>query len=239
MPKDINDVFFFENLVFENGTIDKGAHPVVVVARKDDKLYCFSVTSQIKHITDNSNARNTYNQQVKFVELDPDKNFDTDLNKKSLVNTLKCHIIDYDEAYPPKIFGEVTKESTRKDIILQWAFQQNEMLPERCPEYDEICRAFGITDSIKNDPLYVYKSQLLSNFPQERDFQRNYLRTIANQSEANLQNNRYNTSPPQGNQTKFIDLAKYLDKANKDQLMEMKKVVGGYEYNDRSTTIRH
>lgn len=237
MPKDICDVFFFEHLVFENGYVDPGAHPVVVVAKDDDKLYCFSLTSQVKHITDNSNARNIYNQQVKFVELEPNKNFDTDLNKKSLVNTLKCHVIDYNEAYPPRIFGEVTKESTRKEIILQWAFQQNEMMSEKCEEYEELCSAFGINENIKQDPLYKYKNQLISNFPQEVENQKRFLNNMPKNNSTRTK--KYNTNPPQPNQTRFYEMAKYLEGANKEQLMEIKSTFGGHQIEDRTPTMLH
>lgn len=175
--KQKNEVFLYDNIYFENGKKDMDEHPIVVVGYDDKDLYCFTMTSQTKHDYKNSPERNTYNQNVKYIKTIPGKNITVKNNKEGLINTTYCFTVPIEDSRLYSNFGFVGK-TVAQDIIVRWAYQQNEIKDKRDWNYNKICSVFGINDNIKSDPMYVYTQTLMNNYPKELERQRKYAKEL-------------------------------------------------------------
>lgn len=171
------EMFIYDNIYFENGVKDKDQHPVIVAGYDDENLYCFAMTSQLKHVDKNSHARNTYNDNIYYVKTLPGKNCTVNNNKQGLIITSHCFPIPIAEANQYGNFGYLNPK-TLEEVIVKWAYQQNEIKDKPNYNYNKICQVFGINQNIKQHDLYKYCQTLMSNFPNELQFQREYAKEL-------------------------------------------------------------
>lgn len=234
--KNVGDIFFAGDLVFENGVKDVNMHPVLVVGKHEDKLYCCQMTSQTKHITDKGREINLFNQFVKYVEIKPNVNAYIANNKTGLVNTTKVHVLDASEYKDQKLCGRITKGSVLDDIKTQYVFQQQQLFPEEVKNYDEICRACFInTDRVVASEKYKYIYDLMMN--NCKPLMNSLLHEYDKYSRLDktglriIKGAKYNTYPPQNGQSisnkrEYVEMLKRI----REEAANMKKAAGDYEY---------
>lgn len=193
MPTHPSEMFVYDNIYFENGHKDTAEHPVVIAGIDSENAYCFAMTSQIKHIGKNSQARNLYNSTIKYVETIPNKNCHTNNNLRGLVNTTQCIIVPLEEARNYPRFGFATG-NLLKEIVTRWLFQQNEIQDKKQYGFNEICTALGIDSSILYSPLYKQCQDLMQEYPNELQLQREYAHDLRIYREECTKVRRQNTN---------------------------------------------
>ena len=172
-----NNIFNYDNIYFENGIKDKDKHPVIIAGSDDENFYCFMMTSKLKHTGKNSFARNTYNENIYYVKTIPGKNCIINNETKGLIITSHCFKVPITSAEKYKKFGIVKPEVT-KEVITKWAYQQNEIKDKPVHNYNQICKALGIDDSIKQSELYNFCIALMKNYPEELSIQKDYAKKL-------------------------------------------------------------
>ena len=177
MPTHITEMFFYDNIYFENGHKDKNQHPVVIAGADEENLYCFAMTSRTKHTGKNGYSRNIYNQNIKYVSAKPGKNCHTNNSIEGLINTTNCIKIPKTKAKNYALLG-IASQTMINEIILRWAFQQNEINDQKDYDYDRKAQALEITDSITTMPAYRQLIQLMSEHKNELQNQRQYAKEL-------------------------------------------------------------
>ena len=167
----------YDNIYFENGIKDKEQHPVVIAGQDERYLYCFTMTSQLKHISKNSYARNIYNENIYYVKTIPGRNCQIRNEKKGLIITSHCFAVPIEEIYQYENVGYLFP-ATAKEVIIKWAYQQNEIKDKKTHNYDKLCQAFGINETVKQTEIYKYCVALMSNYPEEIKLQREYAKEL-------------------------------------------------------------
>ena len=177
MPTHQAEMFIYDNIHFENGRKDQFEHPVVIAGVDENNVYCFAMTSQTKHIGKNSQTRNLYNSTIKYAETIPGKNCTTNNFIRGLVNTTQCLVVPLEQARSYPKFGYATPQLLN-EIITKWYYQQNEIMDKKQYQFTDICHALGITDSIKSNPIYRACENLMRQFPNELQMQREYAKAL-------------------------------------------------------------
>ena len=177
MPTHTSEMFIYDNIHFENGRKDKSEHPVIIAGVDEDNVYCFAMTSQTKHIGKNSQIRNLYNSTIKYCETIPGKNCTTNNFIRGLVNTTQCIKVPIAEAREYPKFGFATGKLL-EDIIAKWVYQQENIADKPQFEYQRICEALGVTRAIKHHPTYRACEQLMNEYPNELQLQRDYSKAL-------------------------------------------------------------
>lgn len=193
MPTHQSEIFVYDNIYFENGRKDQKEHPIIIAGVDSDNVYCFAMTSQTKHIGKNSQVRNLYNSRIKYAESIPGKNCTTNNFMRGLVNTTNCIVVPLEQARQYQKFG-IASGKLLEEIIVKWSFQQNEIQDKKTFNYNQICNALGISDSIKMHPLYRQCELLMQEYPQELQIQRQYAADLRQYREECLKIRRQNTN---------------------------------------------
>lgn len=193
MPTHQGEIFIYDNIYFENGRRDQNEHPVIIAGIDDVNAYCFAMTSQTKHIGKNSMTRNLYNSTIKYAESIPGKNCTTNNFMRGLVNTSNCIIVPLEQAKNYPKFG-IASPRLLEEIISKWAFQQNEIVDKKDFNYEQICKAFNINDSIKQHPIYRDCMAFAGQNPTEITLQREYSADLRKYREECLKIRRQNTN---------------------------------------------
>lgn len=201
MPVHKSEIFIYDNIYFENGKRDKDKHPVIIAGEDENFVYCFAMTSQLKHLRKNSQIRNEYNSKVKYAETFPGQNCTTNNAMRGLVNTTNCIVISKEEAKKYPRFG-IAHARLLEELAVKWAYQQNEILDKKSFNYNQICTALGISDSVKIHPIYRQCDKLMQDNPAELQTQRQYAAALRKYREESTKirrqniNNRYRNIPP-------------------------------------------
>ena len=193
MPTHQAEMFMYDNIHFENGRKDKFEHPVVIAGVDENNVYCFAMTSQTKHVGKNSQTRNLYNSTIKYAETIPGKNCTTNNFIRGLVNTTQCLVIPIEQAREYPRFGYATPQLLT-EIIAKWYYQQNEIVDKKQYQFEDICNALGITRAIKSTPTYLACENLMRQFPNELQLQRDYSKRLREYREECLKIRRQNTN---------------------------------------------
>lgn len=193
MPTHQSEIFIYDNIYFENGRRDQAQHPVIIAGLDDKNVYCFAMTSQTKHIGKNSQIRNAYNSTIKYAETLPGKNCTTNNYIRGLVNTTNCLTVPIEQARKYPRFG-IAHGKLLEEIITKWFYQQNEIADKKQFNYNEICTALGISESIKFSPIYQQCEQLMHDNPGELQVQRQYAQDLRKYREECTKIRRQNTN---------------------------------------------
>ncbi len=177
MPTHITEIFFYDDIYFENGRKDTNEHPVVIAGSDNENIYCFTMTSKTKHTEKNGYSRNIYNQNIKYVQTKPGINCHTNNSIEGLINTTNCITIPKTKAQNYQPFGLISNKLL-EDIILRWAYQQNEVNDQKDDTYQEKSQALGINDSITMTPLYRQLVHLMDDHQEELQNQRVYAKEL-------------------------------------------------------------
>lgn|SRR5574344_162625 len=208
--KQVGDIFFCKNLIFENGKVDPVEHPVVVVGTDEDKLYCCQMTSQTKHVKD-PGPYQKFNKYVKFVEVESDKDVLVYNKKDGLINTTKIHVLDGKNYVNELAVGRLTNASKLSEIKMKYVFQQEELMPENAHNNDEICKTCNINiNQIQAQPLYKWTQDYFNNNCSNiyDSIIRSYDQISAADQRGPIITTPYNTYPPQTKQ--FNESIEYL-----------------------------
>lgn len=177
MPTHTSEMFIYDNIHFENGRKDKSEHPVIIAGIDEANVYCFAMTSQTKHIGKNSQVRNLFNSTIKYCETIPGKNCTTNNFIRGLVNTTQCLKVPIEVAREYPKFGFATGKLL-EDIIAKWVYQQENIADKKQFEYEKICTALRVTPAIKLHPTYRACEQLMNEYPNELQQQRDYSKAL-------------------------------------------------------------
>ena len=183
MPTHVSEMFFYDEIYFENGRKDPKGHPVIIAGRDETNVYAFAMTSKTKHTDKYGYSRNIYNQNIKYVKTKPGRNCQTNNSIEGLINTTNCITIPIEKARTYEKFGQASPKLIA-DIVLRWAYQQNEICDKKDDTYSTKAQALGISDSVIMTPLYRQLVQLMSEHQAELDNQRTYAKELREYREA-------------------------------------------------------
>ena len=220
-----NHIFKYNKIYFENGIKDKKEHPLIIAGSDEKNFYCFIMTSKIRNTAKNSHARNIFNKNIYYVKTKPNKNCQINNNVEGLIETSFCLTVPIEiaELYPK--YGFVKPEVT-KEVITKWAYQQNEIKDKPVQNYNEICLALGINDSIKETEIYKYCVTLMNNYPDELQLQREYAKELREYLEAKKKAKVSNLTMPKLKDNKDIYQSYLYEnfKFKTNQLDDLKKL---------------
>ncbi len=177
MPTHTNEIFIYNNIIFEDGRPDPAQHPVLIAGTDEDYIYCFAMTSQTKHEVKNSPARNAYNSAIKYAKTLPNINCSINNNIRGLINTTYCFPIPKDEAKFYQRYGFSSQKLTL-EVITKWLYQQHEILDKPDANYNKISAALGISDKTFTNAIYKSCQNAVINIPEEVAAQRKYQREL-------------------------------------------------------------
>ena len=177
MPTHITEMFFYDDIYFENGRKDRNEHPVVIAGEDEENIYCFAMTSKTKHNSKNGYSRNIYNQNIKYVKTIPGRNCQTNNSIEGLINTTNCIIVPKTKAKEYPLFG-IASRNLISDIITRWAYQQHQINDKPDHSYKQKAKALGIDESIIFSSQYQELVRLMEQHPEELENQRVYAKEL-------------------------------------------------------------